>query len=88
MRFDGETFEPDRDGERLGKELTAVRVYVMDHEWHTLSEISNALGYPEASISARLRDLRKARFGSYVVNREYVSRGLWRYQIPMEVTID
>lgn len=82
-RFDGQTFSLDRDGERLTSELQRVKGYVMDGEYHTLAEISAALGYPEASVSARLRDLRKPRFGGYLVEREYVTRGLWRYRLAV-----
>ena len=81
MTFDGETFDEDRDGERLSGEFKAVKKYVLDGAWHTLAEISMALGYPEASVSARLRDLRKKKFGSYTVEREYVINGLWRYRV-------
>jgi hypothetical protein len=52
-----------------------------DGRWYTLAAIAKALGYPEASISARLRDLRKPRFGAHTVNRRYVERGLFEYQV-------
>jgi hypothetical protein len=40
-----------------------------DRRWRTLKEISDALEYrgAQSAISARLRDLRKERFGAYVV---------------------
>ena len=40
----------------------------------------NKTGDPEASVSARLRDLRKKRFGSHIITRRYVSDGLWQYR--------
>lgn len=81
-RFDGETYVPERDGERLGAQLVAVRTELLDHRWHTLAELARSCHASEASVSARIRDLRKRRFGAYVVEREYLTGGLWRYRIP------
>jgi hypothetical protein len=79
--FDGETYDEARDRERLAGQLMAVFHLMQDRQWRTLHEIASALGYPEASISARLRDLRKSRFGSYEVKARYVRRGLWKYKV-------
>lgn len=49
--------------------------------WWTLEAISERTGSPQASVSARLRDLRKQRFGGHTVEREYVSRGLFHYRL-------
>lgn len=76
-----ETFIEDRDGARLSKQREAVLDLMRDGKWRTLAEISAATGAPEASASARLRDLRKERYGSYTVDRSYVSHGLWRYRL-------
>lgn len=81
MTFDGITFDPARDGERLAHQMTRVRVLMTDGVWRSLPAIAAATGYPEASISARLRDLRKARYGSHVVNRRYTGHGLWEYRL-------
>ena len=43
--------------------------------------IAEAVGSPEASVSARLRDLRKPAFGGHTVERQYVERGLFRYRV-------
>lgn len=79
--FDGRTFSAPRDGERLAKHLDKVKAFMLDGEWRTLAEIASQVGCSEASASARLRDLRKARFGGYVVEREYVANGLWQYRV-------
>ena len=81
--FDGITINDDRDNGRLQAQLTEVRLLVtnMGRIWWTLGEIARATGYPEASISARLRDLRKPKFGSYNVERKYVERGIWAYRV-------
>lgn len=75
---DGETFDAARDGKRLNAQASDVFRLMQDGKWRTLSEIADATGHPEASVSARLRDLRKV---GYTVDREYVSRGLWRYRV-------
>ena len=50
--------------------------------WRTLFEIARLTGDPEASISARLRDLRKDRFGGYELQgRRLGSKGLWEYRL-------
>jgi hypothetical protein len=58
-----------------------VLAFIQDERWHTLSEIAAHTKDPEASVSARLRDLRKPRFGSHTIEREYVERGLFRYRL-------
>ena len=81
--FDGYTYDPDRDGGRLRHQLTTVRDFMVDHRdsWWTLDELEIALEFPQASISARLRDLRKQKHGGYEVARKYVIRGQWAYKL-------
>ena len=79
--FDGVTINDERDNGRLQAQLTEVRLLVTNMGWWTLGEIARATGYPEASVSARLRDLRKAKFGSFNVERKYVERGIWAYRV-------
>ncbi len=86
--FDGVTYEPKFDATRLRGEMSRVYM-VMENKscgqsWFTLNEISQLTGDPEASISARLRDLRKAKFGSHTVNRRRrgdPKRGIFEYQL-------
>ena len=69
--FDGVTYDPERDKARLTGQLE--RVYeVVKTGWYTLAEIASQTGDPEGSISARLRDLRKEKFGSYDIRRKRV----------------
>ncbi len=85
FRFDGETYDHERDGARLTGQHGRVWSVLSDGEWHTLSDIARSTGDPEASVSARLRDLRKPKFGAHNVNREYVKSGLHRYQLIQKV---
>jgi hypothetical protein len=86
QRFDGATFDPNQDGDRLTRQLDAVRRLMLDAQWRTLAEIAVACGYGEAavaSISARLRDLRKSKFGAHDVERRRRSAGsgTWEYRV-------
>ena len=68
----GSTYGPayieSLDGARLDKQRTAIYGYMLDSDWHTLAEISASLGYPEASVSAQIRHLRKPQFGGHQVH--------------------
>ena len=65
------------------RQLSAVLDLMRDGRWRTLYEIQKATGEgSEAAISARLRDLRKARFGGYQVNRRRRGDGgTFEYQV-------
>jgi hypothetical protein len=68
MRFDGETYEPIHDQKRLTGQTLAVWRAMNDGQWHTLDGLCRITGYrSQASLSARLRDLRKDRFGGHDV---------------------
>lgn len=79
--FDGETYRRALDNERLGAQLLRVGHLMGDGDWRTLSGIRDVTGDPEASISARLRDLRKRKFGGHTVERERLKGGLYRYRV-------
>ena len=86
--MDGETFDQARDGKRLNKQQRAVTEVMLDGKWRTLKHIAMTIGAPESSVSARLRDLRKPRYGGYIVERRYISNGLFEYRVlpPPEPT--
>lgn len=82
--FDGSTFVPKLDAARLGKQLVSVYGLMSDERWRTLREIGDELGQPEQSVSARLRDLRKPKFGAYTVERRRrgeAHRGIFEYRL-------
>lgn len=78
---DGATYDDSRDRARLNRQALAVYDLMRDGQWRTLPQIAGLTGEPEASISARLRDLRKPRFGEYIVERRYLSDGMWAYRV-------
>jgi hypothetical protein len=79
--FDGDDYNHKRDSERLTGQLLRIFEVVKDGKWRTLKEIALLTGDPEASISAQLRHLRKPRFGSHEVEKEYVDKGLYKYRV-------
>lgn len=83
LNFDGDTYEPELDHDRLATLLDRVRTLMADGRWRTLAAITEVCGGTEASVSARLRDLRKPRFGSHDIERRRVcgSDGLFEYRM-------
>ena len=79
--FDGADYNHERDHVRLTGQINRVFECMKDGKWRTLTEISEATGDPHASVSTRLRDFRKPRFGSYEVEKEYIGNGLYKYRL-------
>lgn len=80
--FDGhDGYIPQRDDGRLRGQALAVWRILADCNWHTIPELSSATGGSEAGVSARIRDLRKPRFGGHSIEREHVANGLHRYRL-------
>lgn len=87
MDFGGATFDRDLDGLRLTNQLERVKWLMLDGKWRTLREIEIETGDPQASISTRLRDLRKPRFGSFIIERRRrgePKQGLFEYRLLTE----
>jgi hypothetical protein len=80
-RFDGETYDHERDSERLTKQARGVWLVISDRQWYTLAALEGRTGYPQASISARLRDFRKPRFGAHTIERRCMGGGLFEYRL-------
>lgn len=84
LRFNGSDYDPKFDNARLGKQLQVIYDLMKDSKWRTLSEIRMMTNYPEASISAQLRHLKKIRFGSHTINKRSRGErliGLYEYQL-------
>lgn len=85
MPFDGDTYDREQDAARLGSQLARVKALLVQEpgrRW-TLAELAAEAGGSEASISARLRDLRKEKFGQYAIGRARREGGLWEYWIEL-----
>tara|TARA_R110000744_G_scaffold74887_1_gene149310 strand:+ start:659 stop:1024 length:366 start_codon:yes stop_codon:yes gene_type:complete len=90
--FDGETYSPQEDFERLKTSLERVRFLMTNPagSWWTLSELAERTGSSEAGISARIRDLRKEKNGSHAVESVRHRDGLWRYRVagpPVQINL-
>jgi len=82
--FNGPDYDRDADHPRLARQHERIRDLMRDGQWRTLNEIAVATSDPPASISAQLRHLRKARFGSWIIEkrpRSERSRGLYEYRM-------
>jgi hypothetical protein len=89
FQFGGRTYVADLDAKRLGAQLTRVIAAMSDGRWRTLTEIQahiqRATGKrdPEASLSARLRDIRKLWGEEAMESRRRTEDGvdgLWEYR--------
>ena len=79
--FDGTDYVHERDGKRLAKNHMKLKDLMKDQVFRTLGQISDLTNIPPASVSAGLRDFRKAKFGSHILNRKYLGNGLYSYQL-------
>ena len=80
-KFNGPDYKPARDNCRLTSQNARIFEVMKSGKALTLFEISELTGEPEASISAQLRHLRKPRFGSHGVSKQYLGGGLYAYQV-------
>jgi hypothetical protein len=84
--FQGADYDADLDAARLGRQIRRVASAMSDGAWRTLSEIEAITGDPQASISAQLRNLRKARHGTSSIERRRRGDrrdGLFEYRLEL-----
>lgn len=81
MDFAGITYDHARDSVRLTQQLQRVHKLTQDGEFRTLHSIAMSVHGSEAGVSARLRDLRKKKFGAHVVQKRRIKGGLWEYRM-------
>lgn len=81
--FDGETFDPAQDGERLTGQLGRVFGAMRGGRWLSLGSLAVIVVGSEGGVAARLRDLRKERFGGWEIERKRSETrpGLWLYRL-------
>lgn len=80
MNTFGSAYEEETDGTRIAIQMETIKELMSDGRERTLAEIESLTGYPQGSISAQLRHLRKARFGSYDIRKRRMDgSGTWLY---------
>lgn len=88
--FDGATYEPTQDKDRLSNALGRVYELLRDGRWRTLREIACYANCSESGASARIRDLRKEKFKADYPNKDIeakrVEGGVWVYRMILEAT--
>lgn len=76
--FSGADYKADRDFVRLSGQIKDIYNLMWDHKWRTVEEIRRVLEFkfreagkifPDNSIQAQLRNLRKKEFGLFEVPR-------------------
>jgi hypothetical protein len=80
----GPAFDRQLDGSRLKHQHERIRDWMLAQSgWKSLAEMRTALNFPESSISAQLRHLRKPQFGRYRVEKRRRSNvgGTWEYRV-------
>jgi len=85
---DGHTYVSKFDKSRLNKQQRRIFNVVKNGHWFTLAEIEAITGDPQASISARLRDFRKDKFGGLIVERRRrgpYAKGLHEYRLDVNL---
>jgi hypothetical protein len=79
--FGGQTYDAERDYKRLSGQLRKVYAVMRDGQWHSLDGLAQQAGGTVASVSARIRDLRKKQYGARVVERKHIKEGLFLYRL-------
>jgi len=88
-KFCGSNYDPKLDEKRLSGQMEKIFNLMKDGTYRTLKEIEKLTGYPQSSISAQLRHLRKPMFGEFIVNKQRrIGRktrptGTWEYALKV-----
>jgi len=81
--FGGDTYDRTRDRTRLSAQYQRVFDLMRDGQARTLEQIERTTGDSSASVSARLRDMRKPAFGGHTVERKHLGAGLFAYRLVL-----
>lgn len=83
--FSGADYDPSRDEARLTKQIDCIVAGTADQAWRTIQKLTAELrkahpsvGFPENSVQAQLRNLRKI---GYTVERRHIACGLFEYRV-------
>ena len=76
----GPAFDEARDGQRIRGQIATIRELLLPMGYLTLAGIARLTGYPEGSIGADLRHLKKVAHGSYDVLKQRINN-TWYYTV-------
>jgi hypothetical protein len=87
-RFDGQTYDHQLDRKRLTSQLDAVLYLLGDGRWWSVPELTKSVArivgksVSDSSTTARLRDLRKPKFGAHQIqSRRRAGGGSFEYRL-------
>jgi hypothetical protein len=83
--FEGATYDEALDYDRLSTQINDVLNSMLDEEWHKMQDIAIAITAPEPSVSAQIRNLRKAKHGGYVIHRRRTGN-TYEYRLDLTAT--
>ena len=73
--------QTEQDFVRLSNQLGRVYNFMKDSKWYTIEEVNSYAGGTPSCTSAHMRSLRKKKYGSHTVEREYWGNGLYKYRL-------
>ena len=83
--FRGAGYDDRRDRARLTRQVDCIAAVTVGGEWWTIAKLTTAcrkrypaVGFPECSVSAQIRNLKKVGYG---VERRNVAAGLFEYRV-------
>jgi len=91
FRFTGSDYDKGRDQSRLQTQLECIESVVIDGQWRDITQLTAILRsiyphvqFPENSVQAQLRNLRKTK--QYIVEKRNVSEkgACWQYRVRKE----
>ena len=85
-QFDGDDYVDSRDRKRLKGQMRRVYDCLSDYRWWTVDDVCRVTGDRNgASISAQNRNLRKPKFGAYIIQKQHRGHGLYAFRmLPQE----
>jgi hypothetical protein len=66
------------------KGLYKLLSVVKDGKWRTIKQLSDATGNIPTAASANMRNLRKAKYGGYIIERRHLGNGLYEYRMALD----
>jgi hypothetical protein len=69
------------DRKRLKSQRSGVWNILRDHRWHPLTIFKQKVKGSDSSITARIRDARKKKYGGHIIQCARDAAGVYRYRL-------